>query len=430
MDREEVILLTALILMLEGYLAENVLPAVMALFLSLYAASLRRSVSLSLEASIEIPESMEEGKWYSGKLRVSNEGSAVRVSLVLESDAFEVDLPDKVLVPSGSSWEGSFGIRPLRKGEFKLDSLGLIAEDERGLYWEFFSLPPVRVSVYPSVDAIKEAAKIDRNLRLAEFYRAGKLFGAESLEIRDLREYQYGDDFKRIDWKATARLGELIVREFLKEENADVYIFLDNTREMRKGIKRAKIDYASVLVVQVASALIKKYRVGLVVYDELSADILNPGRGGVQLEAIRRRLGLRGEAGEASLRFSFETSLSEKAKAFLGKVIPLRKGRRGLKGLFEALTLLKNPSFIILVTDLSNPGEVYRAVSLALKRHRVLILSPNPVLFYSRKLDRESLKRLYRAYEEREALIKRFNLLAPTIDLGPSDYIREIAKVV
>ena len=40
------------------------------------------------------------------------------------------------------------------------------------------------------------------------------------------------------------------------------------------------------------------------------------------------------------------------------------------------------------------------------------------------------MKRLYRAYLEREKILKKFNGLAPTIDLGPSDYIREIARVI
>ncbi|ASJ03596.1 hypothetical protein A3L09_10170 [Thermococcus profundus] len=430
MDREELLLLTSLLLMLEGYLADNVLPAVLAFLLSLYIVSLRRGVVLSVEGSVEVPESMEEGKWHEGKLSLANHGSNAIVTPVIKTGDFELDIPYEVFLPTASTWDASFRIKPLRKGSFHIDSVGFRVVDERGLYEEFFPLFPIKVSVYPSVETIKEAAKVDRNLRLAEFYRTGKLFGGESLEIRDLREYQYGDEFKRIDWKASARLGELIVREFLKEENADVYIFLDNTREMRKGIKRARIDYAAILVVQVAAALIRKYRVGLVIYDELSADIVNPGKGGTQLETIRRRLDLRSEPKESSFRFSFETSLSKKAKAFLGKILPMRKGRKGPKGLFEALSLLKNPSFIILVTDLSNPGDVYRAVSLALKKHRVLILSPNPVLFYSGKLDKDALRRLYQAYKDREELIRRFNVLVPTIDLGPSDYIREIVKVV
>jgi len=92
--------------------------------------------------------------------------------------------------------------------------------------------------------------------------------------------------------------------------------------------------------------------------------------------------------------------------------------------------MLKNPSFVILITDLSNPIPTYRAVAAAKENHRVLILSPNPLLFYSGRLDEKTLERLYRAYLEREELLRKFNALVPTIDLGPSDYLREIARVV
>ena len=38
-----------------------------------------------------------------------------------------------------------------------------------------------------------------------------------------MREFQPGDERRHIDWKATTRLGELIVRDFLKEREGDVY---------------------------------------------------------------------------------------------------------------------------------------------------------------------------------------------------------------
>jgi len=62
------------------------------------------------------------------------------------------------------------------------------------------------------------------------------------------------------------------------------------------------------------------------------------------------------------------------------------------------------------------------------KKHRGIILSPNPVLFYSDKLDEETLKFLYEKYLERERIVRKFNSIIPTIDLGPSDDLREIVR--
>ncbi|WP_456326524.1 DUF58 domain-containing protein [Palaeococcus sp. (in: euryarchaeotes)] len=432
MRREDFLFTLAFLLMLEGYLGENITPALLGIFLLIYIYGVRSRVSFAVSGERILEEKrLEEGKWSEVILRIRNDGEAVFVTPFDLNEDFEVSKLEGFSLKKGEVREVKYIIKPKRKGRFKLKPLHVMVEDKRGLYFDEVIIgEEVDVSVYPSVESMKEAARAEYNLRLAEMYKKSKFLGTEGLDIKDLREYHHGDDFKRIDWKATARLGEMIVRDFIKESNADVYIFLDNTKEMRKGIKKAKIDYASVLALQLAANLVRNFRVGMVIYDDLRAGIVKAGKGSTQLEIMRRKLDLRGEKGVMSLKFEVEVRLSEKARGFLSKVMPLKKGRRGSKGVFEGLSLIKQPSFLIFITDLSNPSELYKAVAQARGNHRILILSPNPILFYGGELDGETLKRLYKAYVEREKLLRKFSALVPTIDLGPSDYIRELAKVV
>ncbi|WP_048150658.1 DUF58 domain-containing protein [Palaeococcus ferrophilus] len=431
MTREELLLLLSFLLVLEGYLGENTAPAVLGFFIPLYLLAVKRRVSFQIGGGFEAPKSLEEGRWGKVLLKVRNGGRNARVNVGLNTGGLEVEEPGEVFLSQGEEIEIELRIRAHSKGEFSVGPVKVRAEDERGLYFEDFTLgEEVKLPVYPSVEAIKEAVRSDHNIRLAEMYRRSQFLGSESMEIKELREFQHGDDFKRIDWKASMRLGELIVREMLREEEADVYIFVDNGREMRKGIERAKIDYAATLALQLASNLIKSYRIGMVIYDEENADFLKASRGAAQLGRMRQKLAIRREKKEMSLKFGLQVAVSERAREFLRKVFPLRKGRRGSKGVFEGLSLVKQPSILIFISDLSNPSDLYRAIASARRIHRVLLLSPNPVLFYSKELDEETLKRLYRAYLERERLIKRFGSLVPTLDLGPSDYINEIARVM
>ncbi|WP_456443373.1 DUF58 domain-containing protein [Thermococcus sp.] len=432
MKRQDFLVALSLMLLLEGYLGNNMTPAIAGLLIAVYLPMVRSKTVVLIEGERRIKDvRLEEGKPVKVKLRLRNLGGRSSLRVIQGQEGFEVETPDRIELSPGEEREVYYTIKPLCKGEFELPPAKVLAEDERGLYTGKFEIGErIKLSVYPSVDSIKEAARMNENLRLAEAYRRNPLTGTEGLEIKELREFQHGDDFKRIDWKASMRLGELIVREMMREDEADVYIFVDNTVEMRKGIRRAKVDYAATLALQLAAILLKERHVGMVIYDELKAEFIRAGRGPGQLETMRRKLNLRWGRGEMSLRFDMSIRLSEKARGFLGKVFPLKKGRRGAKGIFEGLSLIKQPSVLILITDLSNPSDVYRAVAIAKDKHRVIILSPNPVLFYSGDLDRETLKRLYRAYTEREKLIKKFNALVPTIDLGPSDYIRELSRVM
>ncbi|HYX50612.1 MAG TPA: DUF58 domain-containing protein, partial [Ktedonobacteraceae bacterium] len=65
-----------------------------------------------------------------------------------------------------------------------------------------------------------------------------------SMEFADYRRYAPGDDFRRIDWRAYARLERIFLRVFEAEENLTVTILLDCSNSMQHG-KPSKASLAS-----------------------------------------------------------------------------------------------------------------------------------------------------------------------------------------
>jgi len=65
-----------------------------------------------------------------------------------------------------------------------------------------------------------------------------------SMEFADYRRYAPGDDFRRIDWRAYARLERIFLRVFEAEENLTVTIVLDCSNSMQHG-KPSKASLAS-----------------------------------------------------------------------------------------------------------------------------------------------------------------------------------------
>src|SRR5258708_21006901 len=64
-----------------------------------------------------------------------------------------------------------------------------------------------------------------------------------SMEFADYRRYSPGDDFRRIDWRAYARLERLFLRVFEAEENITVTILIDCSDSMHQGTP-AKMELA------------------------------------------------------------------------------------------------------------------------------------------------------------------------------------------
>ncbi|ADT85086.1 DUF58 domain-containing protein [Thermococcus barophilus] len=425
MKREDVLWTLAGISFLHGYLAGNVFSAIFGVGVSGYIVYSQRRFNPKIEVSKVFEERLEEGKRSKVVLKIKNLGSAVKIKVKEEAPReIKVEAPSEVVLMPGEEKFVEYFITPENKGEYELLTK-IYVYDTSELYFDEIILGKYKIEVFPSVDSIREAAKEDYSIRLGEVYKKSILLGLESMELYGLREYLPGDDLRRIDWKASSRLGKLIVREFLKERESDVYIVLDATREMRKGVKRAKIDYASTLALHLATLLLKKnYSVGMIIYWDEGFKAIKPAKGRDQLDKIRNAIRFKPERGLLSFKSSISLKLSERGRRFLGKLFP--KKRRSVA---EALLNIKTPSYLILITDLmSNTSQLYRLMLMIRKKHKGIILSPNPILFYSGELDEETLKFLYEKYLEREKTVRKFNSVIPTIDLGPSDYLREIVR--
>jgi len=424
MKREDLLWTLAGVSFAHGYLSSSVFSALFGLGLALYLLKGREGFKPELEVDVEFPERVEEMKKVKAVLRVRNLGSDVKVKVNDGQLSGVRVFGDAAVVKSGEEKFMELLIVPEKKGEYEIP-IKLEVTDLKELYFEEVDVGNYKLEVVPSVESIREAAKEDYNVKLGEVYKKTLFFGMERMELEGLREYLPGDDLRRIDWKASSRLGELIVREFMKEHEADVYIVLDSTREMRKGIKRAKIDYASTLALHMATFLLKKnYRVGLIVYEDKDVKVVKPARGREHLNKIRSAVRFKEEKGLMSLKGEVSLKFSERARKFMRKVFPRKRA-----SISEALLSIKEPSYIILITDLmSYTSLLYRLIVMLRKKHKLIILSPNPILFYGEELNEETLKLLYEKYIEREKTVKKFNSLVPTIDLGPSDYLREIVR--
>jgi uncharacterized protein (DUF58 family) len=111
--------------------------------------------------------------------------------------------------------------------------------------------------------------KMNLHRRLASPYPGDRrgFFKGQGFELHNLREYQPGDDIRKIDWHVLARTGVPHVREHYEEKQVPIWFFVDTTAPMHFGQVESKLAYAKQLVGLLGVlALEMGNRVGLVLW--------------------------------------------------------------------------------------------------------------------------------------------------------------------
>jgi uncharacterized protein (DUF58 family) len=107
------------------------------------------------------------------------------------------------------------------------------------------------------------------------------LFRGYGMDIADLREYQYGDDVRHIDWNVTARLQTPYVREFHEDREITAWFLLDLSQSVNFGSTLVRKRNVSTDFVAVLARLLTRRgnRVGALYYGE-KVDGMIPARSG------------------------------------------------------------------------------------------------------------------------------------------------------
>jgi uncharacterized protein (DUF58 family) len=175
------------------------------------------------------------------------------------------------------------------------------------------------------------------------------LFRGAGLDLADLREYQYYDDVRHIDWNVTARLGTPYVREYHEDREVTAWFLLDLSPSVDFGSGQLRKRSVSAEFVTVLARLLTRHgnRVGAMFYGE-RVDTVIPARSGRrQVLHILHRMQGRPERGEAS-----PTNLEE----FLG----------------AAFEFIPRRSLVFIVSDFISVPGWGEALSRMAHRHEVL----------------------------------------------------------
>ncbi|MFB6271567.1 MAG: DUF58 domain-containing protein [Salinibacter sp.] len=257
-------------------------------------------------------------------------------------------------VPPRSRIEVPYAIRPQARGPHHFGRAHVRYATPWRLWVRQIDYPlQAEARVYPDIRSVKLHELLARRDQLTRIGMHVSRVRGTGLEFESLREYVPDDDLRRIDWKASARHGELVTREYDLERSRRLMLVVDGGRTMADQIDGlTKLDHAVNAALLLAHvALQSDDRVGLMTFADEIHDLTLPREGSGQIDAIAERLyGLQPRRREASYQRA-----------------AVRLAHR-----------LRKRALIVLFTDLVDPDSsrrLIRALTTAWRRHMVLCVA-------------------------------------------------------
>jgi uncharacterized protein (DUF58 family) len=145
-----------------------------------------------------------------------------------------------------------------------------------------------------SEETLKKIRKIEflsrkaaRDVFAGQYHSA---FKGRGMEFSEVREYQFGDDVRFIDWNVSSRLGRLFIKRFVEERELTIILAIDLSASLRfVSAGKSKKDVAVELAALIAfAAMLNNDKVGLLIFTDGIEIFVPPKKGRTHLLRLIR----------------------------------------------------------------------------------------------------------------------------------------------
>ncbi|MFZ5827759.1 MAG: DUF58 domain-containing protein [Bacillota bacterium] len=262
------------------------LVAVLAVVAGVDFAASRRSI----EASRKLEGVLSLGAENPMHLEIRSTGGPVELELKDDLPLFFEPVGEwpKVQLKEGQWLPVEYRLRPMRRGQYAIGPLHGRYRSPLGLWARRITWPLVEPArVYPNLLAARQWEIAMRKGRHLEGLKRARLRGAGT-EFESLREYQEGDEYRAVNWPATARRGTLVTNLYQTDRSQPIMLVIDTGRMMIPQVKGlAKLDHAlnaGLLLATVAAE--RGDQIGLMLFGGDVKSFVPPRKGRGQVMAI------------------------------------------------------------------------------------------------------------------------------------------------
>ena len=202
-------------------------------------------------------------------------------------------------------------------------------------------------------DLIKKVRKIEiktrglsHNIFAGEYHSA---FKGRGMSFSEVREYQYGDDVRDIDWNVTARFNKPYIKVFEEERELTVMLVIDLSESLDFGtVRQTKRDMVTEIAATIAFAAIQNNdKIGVIFFTDKVEKFIPPQKGRKHILYIIREL----------LNFEPQSSMTDIS-------VPLQFLTNALKKRCTAF----------VISDFIDNGDFKNAMTIANRKHDVVAI--------------------------------------------------------
>lgn len=279
-------------------------------------------------AERETPDRLSNGDNNLLRIRLRNSYPFPVRAVVIDELPVQFQIRDArftLTVPPGHERILRYTVRPVKRGSYAFGTVNVFAASPMGLVQRCYAFDEGReVPVYPSFVQMRNYELMALSNRLEEVGVKKVRRVGHTMEFDHIREYVVGDDYRTINWKATARRGDLMVNQYRDERAQPVYCVVNMGRVMEMPFDgMTLLDYsinASLVLSNIA--LLKQDRAGLITFSHEIGPVVPAERRSGQIRTIQERL------------YKLSTDFLEADYARLAAYVRSHIRRRGLLILF------------------------------------------------------------------------------------------------
>lgn len=194
---------------------------------------------------------------------------------------------------SGIVKEIDYNIRPTKRGEYNFGLVNVFVSTFLGIIRRRYQLGGAKsIAVYPSFIQMRkyELLAISNQLQAFGVKKIRRI--GNNMEFEQIKNYVSGDDYRKVNWKATARKGQLMINQYQDERSQQVYSVIDKGRVMQMPFEGLSLlDYAINSSLVISNIALKKGdKAGIVTFQQKVNSLLPASSRNMQLNLILEHL--------------------------------------------------------------------------------------------------------------------------------------------